>query len=189
VTTAEWVLVAAAGTLASAVVGVILTRPAWNARHGAPRFVTALLGLHAGAVVVGGAVLAGAAVQSWQRHGDDPVEHAASSALIDVGSLDGDQRLYALLLLFVVAVIVTAAALLTVAARSSTLPDPGSRAIACGVLGLEVGLCGYALARVFAGSRGAIYIIGVAHLPLVIAAMVTAWPTHHRAETAWTGRR
>jgi hypothetical protein len=187
-TDAEWVLVAVAGTLAAAILGVLLTRPAWAGRRGGSRFVTALLGLHAGAVVVGGAVLASAAVQSWQRHGDDPAEHAASSALIDVGAVDGDQRLYALLLLFVVAVVITAAALLTIAARSSVDPDPSSRAMACAVLGLEIGLCGFALARVLAGSRGAVYLIGVAHLPFLMTALVLAWPTHHRAEMAWRDR-
>jgi len=181
-TTPEWILVAVAGTLAAGVVGALLTLPVWTSGRRL-RPVTALLGLHAGVRSVGGGILAAAAVQGWRQVGDPP-EQAASSALLEISHVDGDESLYALLLLFIVAAAAAGAALLTVAARCAAADDAGSRAVACAVLGVEVGLCGYALARVLGGSGSAAFVIGVAHLPVLIGAMVISWPTYQRVHPA-----
>jgi hypothetical protein len=180
VTTSEVIVVAVAGTLAAGVLGVLLASPAWRGRHNAPRLVSALLGLHAGGAVVGGAILAGGAVEGWRQD-----EETASSALLDLSYQDGDGHMYVLLLLFIVATAVATAVLLVVAARSAAGSDTGSRALACAVLGLEIGLCGYALARVVSGSQNAAFVVGVVHLPILMAAMVATWPTHRHLEAAW----
>jgi len=177
VSSTSWLAVAVAGTLAAAVVGALLTLPIWTPSRRAPRLVALLLALHAGAVVVGGTVLAAAAARSWQLVDDDPAQQAAGT-LVEVSRIDGDGRLYALVVLLVVAVTACAAMVLSMAARFATSTAVLQRSISCAVLGLEIGLCGFGLAQVLSGSRNALAIIGVVNLPLVMAAMVVCWPPH-----------
>jgi hypothetical protein len=177
VSSTGWLAVAVAGTLAAAVFGLLLTLPIWTPSRRAPRLVALLLAVQAGAVVVGGTVVAAAAARSWQLVDDDPAQQAAGS-LIEVSRIDGDGRLYALIVLLVVAVTACAAMVLSMAARFATSTDVLQRSIACAVLGLEIGLCGYGLAQVLSGSRNPLAIIGVVNLPLVMAAMVVCWPPH-----------
>jgi hypothetical protein len=184
VTAGQWAVVAVAGALAAAVLGTLLTHTAWVGRR-VPRLVPALLGVHAGAVLVGGAVLIAGAVMSWA---DVNEQVASSPTLIDLGHGDGDGDMYALLALFIGAGTLASAALLALAARCAASTDPGSRALACVVLGLEIGLCGFALSEVVSGSRAPVYLVGVVHLPVLMAAMVATWPTPRHLEAAWEAR-
>jgi len=177
VTTSDWLVVAVAGSLASGVVGVVLTLPAWAPGHRSTLLVGRLLGLHAGLVAVGGAAMTAAAIRSWQLVDEEPAEQA-SATLIEVSGLDGDGRLYALIVLLVVATTACSVLMLTVAARFALSDDVLPRTLACAVLGLEIGLCGFGLAQVLAGSRNAVAIGAVVNLPLVMAAMVACWPPH-----------
>jgi hypothetical protein len=175
-TTGDWIAVVAAVVVASVPVGVLLTWSVWR-RGSGPRLVPALLTLHAGAVVVVGTIGAAAAARSWQLVDPDRREEAAS-ALLDVSRIDGDQSLYALLVLLLVAVTGLLAVLLAQAARFAAGDDPGGRTIACAVLGLEIGVAGLGLAQVVTGETTALTWLGLGHLPVLIAAMVSCWPPH-----------
>lgn len=172
----SWTVVVVATVLAAAPFGVLLTWPVWR-RTRRWRPVPALLALHAGAVVVVGAIAVAAAGRSWQLVDRDPQEEAAA-ALLDVSRIDGDRALYALLVLLLVALTGLLTLLLAQAARFAAGEDPGGRTIACAVLGLEIGVAGLALAQLVSGDRSALTWLGVGHLPLLIAAMVACWPPH-----------
>jgi hypothetical protein len=176
VSTGDWVAVTAAASVLAIVVGVLGTLPIWTRREG-PRVVPALLTLQAGGVLVVGTIATTAAVRSWQLLDRPPGAHVARS-LVTVSRIDGDGSLYALIVLTLVAVAVLSAALLLLAARFAATSDPTERTIACAVLGVEIGLCGYGLAACIGGSRSAPAFLSVANLPLAMAAMVVCWPPH-----------
>ena len=173
---ADWVLVVLASLLAAVPVGVLLTWPVWR-RSGGRRLVPALLTLHVGVVMVVGTIGTAAAVRSWQLVEREPQQEAAS-ALLDVSRVDGDRALYALLVLLLVAITGLLALLLSQAARFAAAADAVGRTIACAVLGLELGLAGLGLARLVTGDRSALTWVAVAHLPVLVAAMVVCWPPH-----------
>ena len=174
--TGDWGAVVTAVVLASVPVGALLTWPIWRRGTG-PRLVPALLALHTGAVVVVGTIGVAAAVRSWQLVDPDRRKEAAS-ALLDVSRIDGDQALYALLVLLLVAVTGLLALLLAQAARFAAGTDPGGRTIACAVLGLEIGVAGLGLAQLVTGDATALTWLGLGHLPVLVAAMVSCWPPH-----------
>jgi hypothetical protein len=176
VSTGDWVVVVVAGAILAVVVGVLATLPIWT-RRGGPRVVPALLALQAGGVLVVGTVATAAAVRSWQII-DRPAGAHVARTLITVSHIDGDGSLYALIVLTVVAVAGLAAALLLVGARFAATSDPTERTVACAVLGVEIGLCGYGLAACIGGSRSAPALLSVVNLPLAMAAMVACWPPH-----------
>lgn len=186
--TAAWVIVAIAGTAAGVVYGILLARPEWSQPRGAPGLVARLLSVHAGLVIVGGTVTAAAAVRSWQLVGRQPDEHAASP-LIEVSRLDGDGGLLALIVLVVVAATVGTATLLALAARFAVSASVAQRAVTCAVLGLEICLGGYGLARLATGNPSATNLLTVSNLPLAVAALVVCWPSHaDRASQRWHTR-
>ncbi len=177
-----------ATVLASAVAGGLVTWSLWTdgtfERGGLRRrLVPGLLSLHAGAALVVGTVTAAAAVRSWQLVDRDPQQEAAS-ALLDVSRVDGDRALYALLVLLLVATTGCLTLLLAQSARFAATDDGTQRSVACGVLGLEIGLCGLGLARLVIGGVSAPALLAVAHLPVLITAMVLCWPPHPDAAVA-----
>jgi hypothetical protein len=172
----DWVAVTVAASMLAVVVGVLATLPVWTRRDG-PRIVPALLTLQAGGVLVVGTIATGAAVRSWQLVDRPPGAHVARS-LLTVSHIDGSGSLYALIVLALVAVAGLSATLLLLAARFAATSDPTERTIACAVLGVEIGLCGYGLAACIGGSRSLPALLSVLNLPLAMAAMVACWPPH-----------
>ncbi|MEO6318215.1 MAG: hypothetical protein ABIP36_05460, partial [Acidimicrobiales bacterium] len=81
-----WATVAVAAVAAASVTGCVLVLP--GRRRGGSRFATGLLGLQAGSVVVGGALLIGAAVRSGQLV-TRPSDAEAATSLIRLTGLDG----------------------------------------------------------------------------------------------------
>ncbi|MDP1818368.1 MAG: hypothetical protein Q8K58_00560 [Acidimicrobiales bacterium] len=179
-TPSDWLIVGVAGALASGVLGALVARPFLPAAQGSARLVAALLSVQAGLATVGGAALTGAAIRSWQLVDDDPAQQAAAG-LVEVSRIDGDGRMYALVLLLLVALTACVTVLLALAARFATSADAKPRALACAVLGVEVAFCGYGVAQVISGSRNALAVGGVATLPLVMAALVACWPPRAQA--------
>lgn len=174
--TGSAVAVVAAASVLALVVGVLLTLPVWRGGAG-PRLVSALLTVQAGGVLVLGAIATTAAARSWLLVDRDPAR-AAGSTLISVSRIDGDGSMFALVVLGIVALTGLAAVLLLLGARFAASAHTTERAIACAVLGLEIGLSGYGLAACLNGSRSAAALVAVVNLPLAMAAMIACWPPH-----------
>jgi hypothetical protein len=170
----SWAAVVVATVVASATLGALFTRPIWT-RRDRSRLVPLLLALQGGAALVVGAIVAGAAVRSWQLV-DRPASAPVRRTLMTVSRVDGDGSIFALVVLAVVAAAVLGAVVLFLAARFATTDAPAERTIACVVLGLQVGLCGYGLAALLGGTRTAATVVSVVNLPLAMAAMVACWP-------------
>lgn len=172
-TNGEWVAVGAAGVITGSVLGGLLTRSVWIA-SGRRRLVAGLLALHAGLVAVLGIVATAAAARSWQLIGRPATEHA--SALLQVSRIDGDGSMYALLVLALAFGTLLAVVALTLASRFAAGTDPTERMVACGVLGLEICVSGYAGAHLLTGSHSPVVLLVTLQLPLVMLAMVSCWP-------------
>ncbi len=173
--TGSWIAVVVAASIIASVVGVLATLPVWT-RGAGRRLVPALLTAQAGGVIVVATITVAAAIRSWQLL-DRPTAHVTST-LATVSQIDGDGRMFALIVLAVVAIGWLSAFLLVLAARFAAGVDPTERTIACAVLGLEIGLCGYGLAACLGGSRSAPALVAAVNLPLAMAAMVACWPPH-----------
>jgi hypothetical protein len=172
------VAVVVAASVLAVVVGVLCTLPLGTRRNG-PRLVPALLTVQAGGVLVVATVATAAAVRSWQIL-DRPADAHVAHTLLTVSRVDGDGSVFALIVLALVALGALSTALLLIAARYAATTDPTERAIACAVLGLEIGLSGYGLAACIGGSRSVPAVLAVVNLPLAMAAMVGCWPPHAR---------
>jgi hypothetical protein len=170
------VAVVIATSIVAVVIGVLCTMPVWTRRRG-PRLVPALLTAQAGGVLVVATLATAAAVRSWQLL-DRPADAHIARTLLTVSRVDADGSAYALVVLTVLALGALSTALLLIAARYAASTDPTDRSIACVVLGLEIGLCGYGLAACIGGSRSAPALVAVVNLPLAMAAMVACWPPH-----------
>lgn len=173
--TATWVAVWAAAVLATIVVGVLLTRSAWPRPAGA-RLAVVVLTLQAGAAVVGGSVLLGLAVRSWQLV-DRPPDAPLATSLVRISGIDGDGDLFALAVL-VIAVLTALTALVTsLAARMAATDDATQRWGAAIVLGLQVGGAGAACAALLLGVDGGVALVAAAlHLPVAAVAFATCLP-------------
>lgn len=170
--TGSWIVVCAAVLVTGAVAGVLLTRPVWSSRP-ERRFVPAMLSLHAGLALTTGLVATAALSRSWQLFGKPAT---GTVPLLDVSRIDGDKEMYALLVLAAAFTTLLAVLALALGARFAAGDDPTERIVACGVLGLEICLSGYAAAQVLGGSRSVAALVATAHLPLVMVAMVVCWP-------------
>jgi hypothetical protein len=168
-----WVLVGLAALLAAAVLGVLLVRPDQR-RPGSATFASVLLALHAGGVVVGTAVLVGLAVRSGQL-AERPPDAELAVSLVQVGRIDGDGSLFALLVLLLVAVGGLVALLLTLAGRFSTGDDPIERWVAVGLLGLELLVATFAVGLVALGERSVAGLVVAGQAPLLAVALVGSW--------------
>ena len=171
--TGSWLAVVIAASIIACVVGVLITLPVWT-RGAGRRLVPALLTAQAGGVIVVGAIAVAAAIRSWQLLGRPTAP--VTRSLVTVSRIDGDGRMFALIILTVVAMASLSALLLVLAARFAAGDDPTERTIASAVLGLEVALCGYGLAACLGGSRSAPALVAAVNLPLAMAAMVACWP-------------
>jgi len=173
--TSTWTAVWCAGVLAAAVLGVLLTLPAWRSRGGASIAVV-LFTAQAGVVAVTGAVLSSVALRSWQLI-DHPVDSAPAVALLRLSRADGDTGFFALMVLLVVIVAALLVTLLSMSAQFARGHDAVERTVACGVLALQLGGCAYAAVRLLLGARGWPYTGATALLPLVVIAFATCWPS------------
>ena len=174
-----WLAVGVAAGLAALVLGVLLALPAWRARTGA-RLAVAVLSAHAGAVVLGGAVLVGVAVRSWQLI-DRPPGAPPEPALLRLSTVDGDTAFYAIIVLFVVTVTALVALLLVLGARMAAADDRVGRWIACTLLGALL-LTGAAAAVMLSlGSRAWPYVLLAAASPLTATSLVKCWPGRARS--------
>lgn len=171
-----WTAVWLAAALAAVVVGVLLTLPAWRAGGGA-RVAVGVLSAHAGAAVVGGAVLIGAAVRSWQLIEQAP-DAAPEPALLRLSRVDGDTAFFALMVLVVVILGALLTLLLVLAARFAATDDTLHRGIACAVIAVEILAAGYAIARALDGADAWPYLAGATQVPVTIAAFIACWPRH-----------
>jgi hypothetical protein len=175
-----WAVVAVAGALAALVTGALLTLPAWRARTGA-RLAVAVLSAYAGGVLVGGAVLLGTAVRSWQLL-DHPVEAAAEPALLRLSAIDGgDTGFFALMALVVVVLTALTALLLTLAARWAATDRLLGRSIASAVLALLTLVGVASVGMVVLGSTAWPYVLLAAGTPVTAAALRDAWPARRTA--------
>lgn len=173
-TATTWTVVWVAAALAAIVLGVVLTRPAWRAASGA-RVAVAVLSAHAGAAVVGSAVLIGAAVRSWQLMEQAP-DAGPAPALLRLSRVDGDTAFFVLMILVVVILGALLTLLLVLAARFAASDDVVQRGIACTVIAVEILAAGYAIARVIQGADAWPYLAGATQVPLTIAAFIACWP-------------
>jgi hypothetical protein len=181
------IAVTVAATLLAITLGVHFTLSVWTQSPAARshRLVAALLTLQAGGALVLGTIATTAAARSWQLI-DRPVDAPAGPNLFTVSRIDGNGSMFALIVLAVVAAAALSAVVLLLAARFVVGHDPAERWIACIVLGLEIGLCGYGLSAALGGSHSAPALLAVVNLPLAVAGMVVAWPPA-RPESAWRG--
>lgn len=177
-----WTAVWVAGGLAAVVVGLLLTLPAWRQRGGA-RLAVAVLTAQTGTVVVTAALLAGAAIRSWQLI-DRPADAAPATTLLRLSRIDGDTAFFALMVLLTVVVAGLVATLTALAARFAAGTDPMERAIASAVLAVEIGGCGYAVVRLLLGAHGWPYLAGALASPLIGLALVACWPRRGSDPTA-----
>jgi hypothetical protein len=177
--TGTWALVAVAASAAAIVLAALVVVPAW--RPGGSAFAAGLLGLQAGAAVVGGAVLVGAAL----RGGDlvdraDDAEQAAS--LVQLSGLDGgDTGFFRLVAVLTVVLGILLVAVLVLAARFAADVDPVERTLACCVLGMEGLISGLAVVLGLLGHRSLPFALTAAALPAIVLAIVKCWP-HREAE-------
>lgn len=172
--TGAWVAVWAAGILAAVLAGALLTLPCWPRPRGA-RLATAMLALQAGGATVVGALLVGYAVRSWQlvgRTSDD----GPATALVRISRIDGDTALFSLVVLTIVLLGGLLVAVLTMGARMAAGLDRLERWVVASFLGIEVlGAATLAVLHL-AGFGGWPYRSGLVALPLLAAALASAWP-------------
>jgi len=169
-----WVAVASAALAATVVLAALAVLPA--RRPGGSAFAAGLLAIQAGAVVVGAAVIVGAALRS--RHlvtRPDRTEQAAS--LLRLTGLDGgDAGFFPLVAGVTVALGLLLAVVLVLAARCAADADPLERGLAAGVLSVEVVASGVAAAFVLLGARLLPVTLAAVALPILVAAVAAVWP-------------
>lgn len=169
-----WVAVWVAGVLAAAVVGVLLTLPAWRSRRGA-RLATTVFTAQAGAAALVGAVLAAVALRTWQLI-DRPGDADPARTLLRLSRIDGDTRYYAIMLTTVAVLTVLVVTLTSAAARLAASDDPFERTVACALLALQVGGSGAAIVSLALGARGLPFVVPALAFPLLVTSFLTCWP-------------
>jgi hypothetical protein len=172
--TVTWVAVCVAGVLVAALAGVLATLPVWRARGGR-RLAAVVLAAQVGVVLVGGAVLTGVAVRSGQLI-DTPVDEQAAGSLVRLSRVDGDAAFFVLMAVALVVLTIVVGTVLALAARFAASDQPLERWLACCLLAVEVGLCGFAAIRLGLGDRGWPYLGPALALPILAAALATCWP-------------
>jgi hypothetical protein len=170
-----WVLVWTAAALAVLVLAALIG----GVGRGRWTVAVAVLALQAAAVLVGGAVLAGLAIASWPLANAKAAGTPSSvESLVRISVTDGDPRYFSLMLLVVVVLGPLLVALLAITARFARHTDPIERAAATSVLLLELVPALYGLARIVQGHRSTPAVLAALHLPILVVAIVTAWPRH-----------
>lgn len=169
-----WVAVWIAGVLVAALLGVLLTLPAWKARRGS-RLATVLFAAEAGAAALVGTVLGSVAVRTWQLIGR-PASAVPARDLLRLSRVDGDTRFYAVMLTVVAVLTVLVVTLTAAAARLAASDDPFERAVASGLLALEIGGSGVAIVMIALGAHGLPFVLPALAFPLLVASFITCWP-------------
>lgn len=177
--TGTWILVGVAASAAIAVLAALIVLPAW--RPGGCGFAAWFLGLQAGALVVGGALLLGVALRGATLvERADGAEQAAS--LIRLGGLDGrDASFHYLMAVLTVALGGLLLAVLVLAARFAADVDPVERTLTCCVLAVEALVSGIAVVLGLLGHTSLPFALTAAALPALVLGIVKCWP-HREAE-------
>lgn len=181
---ATWTAVGVATTAAALVVAALLVLPA--GRSGGSSFAAGLMAVQAGALVVGGAVLVGAAIRS-EHLVTRPAGAEQAASLLRLTGLDGGDtgffRLVAVLTVVLGGLLVL---VLVLAARFAAGVDALERAMATAVLAIEAVLSGVALVLAVLGHRSLPFTLSAAALPLLVLATASCWP-RPRAEQPHLG--
>lgn len=169
-----WAAVTTAAVGAAVVLAALVVLPA--RRPGGAGIASWVLGLQAGATTVAGAVVLGAAVRSEQLLGRPPDAEQAAS-LLRLTALDGDDSGFFTLVAVATVVLGTLlAATLSLAARCAADADPIERFVATAVLAIEAAASLVAVVLVALGFRHAGFVLPALALPILVAAVISAWP-------------
>ncbi len=172
--TGTWAVVTAAAVAAGVVLAALIVLPA--RQPGGSVFASWVLALQSAGVVVAAAIIVGAAVRSEQLL-DRPPDAEQAASLLRLSGLDGGNSGFFNLIVVVTLVVGgLAAAALALAARCAADGEPLERALATGLLGVEVlGSLGCAVTLAF-GFRHAGFVLPALALPVLVGAAVAAWP-------------
>lgn len=170
-----WLAVAVAATAATFVIAALVLALGRGVT-GSP-LAAGVLALQVGAVVVSGAVLAGAGVRGEQLLDRPPDgEHAAS--LLRLSGLDGrDVGFFRVVTGFTLVLALLLGVVLVLAARFAAGTDRFERGVATGVLVVQSGGAGAALGLVVLGHHSLPFVLPAALLPLLVLAAIGCWPS------------
>jgi hypothetical protein len=179
-----WLVVGIAATAAVLVLAALVVLPAW--RRGGSAFAAGLLAIQAGAVLVGSAVLVGAAYQGAQLV-TRPRDMEPAVSLIEVSGLDGrDAGFFRLVGALAVVLGILLVIILALAARFAADVDPLERMLACGTLAVEALASAAAAVAIVLGHDSPPFLLVAAALPVLTVAILTCWP-HREAEPEQLG--
>jgi hypothetical protein len=177
--TATWAVVWVAAVAAAAVLGLLVTMPAWVDAH-RHRWVGILLGVQTGGLLVGAVTVTGVAVRSQQLIGRPP-EQLPEVALLELSAI-GDGGFVGVILVGVLLFLVLPAVVTGLSARLAVSDRAGDRWVACVVLSLQAGAgliaLGWALA---AGGTGLLGAGLVVNAPLAGLAVASCAPVGQQA--------
>lgn len=179
-----WLAVGLAAAAAVLVLAALVVVPAW--RRGGAALATGLLAVQTGAVVVVGAVLAGAA---WRGAtlAERPPDAEQAASLLRLSGLDGrDAGFFRLVGALTVVLGVLLVVVLVLAARFAADVDPVERRLASGVLAVEALVPAAAAGAVVLGHDSLPFVLTAALFPVLAVAGVTCWP-HREAEEQQLG--
>ena len=172
--TATWAAATVAAVGASVVLAALIVLP--SMRPGGSVLGAWVLGLQAGGVAVTSAVIIGAAIRSEQLL-HEPADAEEAASLLHLSALDGrDSGFFTLIVLVTLVLGGLLVAMLTLAARFAADTDPVERALASGVLILEVGASLASGVVIGLGFRHLGFVLPAAALPVLVVAAVAAWP-------------
>jgi hypothetical protein len=182
--TSTWLAVGLASAAAVLVLAALIVIPAW--RRGGSPLATGLLAIETGAVVVGGAVLVGAAWRGATLAERSPDAEQAAS-LLQLTGLDGrDAGFFRLVGALTVVLGVLLVVVLVLAARFAADVDPVERRLASGVLAVEALVPAVAAGAIVLGHDSLPFVLTAALLPVLAVASVTCWP-HREADEQQLG--
>lgn len=182
--TVTWLAVGIAAATAVLVLAALVVMPAW--RSGGSVFAAGLLAIQAGVVIVGSAVLVGAAYRG-ARLVTRPADMEPAVSLIQVSGLDGrDAGFFRLVGVLTVVLGVLLVAVLVLSARFAADVDPVERMLACGTLAVEALVAAAAAVAVVLGHDSPPFLLTAAAFPVLVVAMVTCWP-HREADEQQLG--
>jgi hypothetical protein len=141
------------------------------------RLATAVLAVQTGAVVVGAALLVGAALRNAGLI-DQAEDRGLARSLVRLSDLDGRRTSFFYVLAGLVAVLgVLLAVVLGLAARSAATEEAVDRVVATGVLVLECLVSSAAWVLLLRGWRGTEVLVTALLLPVLVLAARSCWPT------------
>jgi hypothetical protein len=172
--TGTWAAVTFAAVGAVVVLAALIVLPAM--RPGGSVIGSWVLGLQAAGVAVASAIIVGAAIRNEQLL-DEPPDAEQAASLLRLSGLDGrDSWFFTLIVLVTLVLGGLLVALLALAARFAADDDPVERALASGLLVLQVAASvGFAVV-VGLGYRHLGFLAPAACLPVLVIAAVAAWP-------------